>query len=428
MSPLQSDVPQTLDAWLTFAEGQHSREIAMGLERTRAVAERLEVRDVPGRFDYIIAGTNGKGSTTVALEALLLAQGATVGATLSPHVHVFNERVRLNGENASDECLCAAFRRVNEARGEIPLTYFEFAALVALEVFRQEAVEVAVLEVGLGGRLDAFNVVDADVAVVTSIGLDHQAFLGDDVEQIGREKAGVFRPGKPVVLGAVTESVRAQARELDCRVVELGAQVEVELRAGDWDYAGPAVAFDGLPAGALAPSNWALALSAAALRATPTRAQVEEAIARAWLPGRLERHVVAGRELLLDVAHNGAGAEFLATELERRYPGKRFLAVLGMLEDKDSAAVVRMLEAKVARWLTVPTEGARALSAAALEARLREAGQPSSGALGAAASFEEGLSGAVSSGADVDGILVLGSFSVVEQARNWLRTRSTATT
>ncbi|MCZ6619033.1 MAG: Mur ligase family protein, partial [Gammaproteobacteria bacterium] len=190
---------ECLNEWLDFIETVHPRDVELGLERVRAVAHAMGLIPPVSRT-VIVAGTNGKGSTAVFTESLLRLGGLKVGTTLSPHVHVFNERVRLDGEPCSDEMLCESFARVEEARGGVPLTYFEFASLVALDTFHTSAVDVAILEVGLGGRLDAFNVVDADVAAITSIGLDHQDYLGDELETIGSEKAGVLRREQHVVL------------------------------------------------------------------------------------------------------------------------------------------------------------------------------------------------------------------------------------
>jgi len=403
---------RTLDEWLAFAEATHPHEIEMGLERTRTVAERLGVLRGPWQHATIVAGTNGKGSSCVALEALLLAAGHTVGTTLSPHVHRFNERVRIDGEEADDGLLCEAFARVDEARGEVPLTYFEFAALAALETFRRLAVDSVILEVGLGGRLDAFNVIDADTAIVTSIGLDHQAFLGNDVETIGREKAGVFRADQTVVLGAVSESVREAARALHCRTLEAGRDFSVTESAFEWAYESQDLRLPGLPRGALAPANCALAIAAFAQRHTPDRALAAAALESAWLPGRLEAAAIEGAPVLLDVAHNPAGAEFLRDQLAIRHPGRRFVAVLGMLKDKDPLGVVNALDAVVTRWVTVSTSGSRGQSAEALAARL-----PDGTHVSTAGSMQAALTAASSCPSEADGILVLGSFSAVEQAR-----------
>jgi len=412
MMPLVQVSERTLNGWLAFAEATHPREIEMGLERTRAVAARLGLLAAPWRASYIVAGTNGKGSTCVTLESLLKGAGHSVGTTLSPHIHRFNERVRVAGREAGDAVLCAAFEAVDRARGDIPLTYFEFSALVALEVFRREAVETVILEVGLGGRLDAFNVIDADTAIVTSIGLDHQEFLGTDLAQIGREKAGVFRPGQTVVLGAVTQSVRDAATALDCRVRASGRDFTVTESAGAWCFENDEVRLEGLPRGALAPANSALAIAAFGATHPLDRDAVASALEGAWLPGRLEAAEHGGRPVLIDVAHNPAGAEFLNEQLTRRWPGARFVAVLGMLRDKDPVGVVRALGDTVTRWITVPTHGNRGQSAEALAARLP--GEPPAQA---ATDMGAALTAARSCGASADGILVLGSFSAVEQAR-----------
>lgn len=411
-APLSAVTERSLDDWLGFAEAIHPHEIEMGLERTRTVADRLGLLQASWRHAYIVAGTNGKGSTCVALEALLLNAGESVGTTLSPHVHRFNERVRVNGEEVDDALLCDAFATVDAARGEVPLTYFEFAALVALETFRRLAVDCMILEVGLGGRLDAFNVIDADTAIVTSIGLDHQAFLGDDVETIGREKAGVFRPGQTVVLGAVSQSVRDAAAALDCQTLEAGRDFVVTESTGEWSFDSGAVRLDGLPIGALAPANCALAIAAFATRHGVDRAEVAAALEAAWLPGRLEAVTLDGAAVILDVAHNPAGAAFLREQLALRHPGRRFVAVLGMLKDKDPAGVVGALDDLVTRWITVPSSGSRGQSADELAARLPDGTDVSS-----ATSMPAALTAARSCQTQSDGILVLGSFSAVEQAR-----------
>ena len=406
--------PRNLDDWLAYAERSHSQEIDMGLTRVREVADRMALLEPGATRFVIVAGTNGKGSTTVAIAALLQEMGFKTGATLSPHVHRFNERVQIGGAQLDDEHLCAAFAAVDAARGEIALTYFEFATLVALESFRREAVDVAVLEVGLGGRLDAFNIVAAEIAVVTSIGLDHQAFLGDDLEQIGREKAGVFRAGQTVVLGAVTQSVRDAAASLHCRILAAGEQFESTEQQDSWSYRSDSMQFEQLPRGGLAPANWSMALTVVEQFAPPSRAQLEAALHTARLPGRLERWQCAGRSLVLDVAHNPAGARFLQQQLERVFPERHFLGILGMLSDKKPVEVVAELRC-VSAWLLVPTSGARGQSAEALRARLEDRIT-----VEIAVDFESALQQALSSAAEGSGILIAGSFSIVEQARNWL--------
>ncbi len=422
-----------LRQWLEHAEHVHSVGIDLGLDRVGRVAERLGFEAPahrPAPRTVIVAGTNGKGSTCVAVEALLRSAGLRVGTTLSPHVHVFNERVRIDGALADDDTLCAAFARVEDARGAIPLTYFEFAALVAMECFRGAGVDVAVLEVGLGGRLDAFNLVDADVAVITSIGLDHQAFLGNDVETIGREKAGVMRAGQRVVLGRrVSRSVVEAARQLGCHSTRLGEDFHVRQAPDHWEFAGAGRRVQGLEVGALAPDNCALAMEVAAhvIAAAKLPEQSDQAVctalAGASLAGRMEAWQIGGddgRLLILDVAHNPDGARFLAEQLACRHPGRRYVAVLGTLADKDSAGVVAALAEPVHTWVCVPTRGARGLAAEDLAQRARQAGVQCP--VVAVSDVAHGLARAFSLCLAGDGMLAFGSFDLVEQMREILTT------
>lgn len=422
MTPSASP-PRTLNDWLAYAESVHPVGIDMGLERVGQVAGRMGLVHPPqaaAQRAVIVAGTNGKGSACMALETLLLAAGRRVGTTLSPHVHVFNERVRIDGALATDAMLCTAFEAVETARGETPLTYFEFSALVALDCFRRAGVEFMVLEVGLGGRLDAFNIVDAELAIITSIGVDHQAYLGNDPEVIGREKAGVLRPRQRVVLGSeVSGSVRAAAANLDCTVTRLGRDVHIRERAGCWDFDSPAQQLAGLPYGALAPYNCALALAAAEALVGPAAPGAGPALARTTLPGRFETWQLAdGRLLILDVAHNPAGAQFLCAALQRRHPGRRFIAVLAMLADKDGAGVASAMDGVVHDWVCVPTHGDRALPAAVLAERITAAAPAAP--IHTEADERQGLSRALSLCAPEDGILVFGSFGLAGRMRDVL--------
>ena len=223
-----------LAAWLDYIETIHPSNWELGLDRIGRVADRLELRQ-PAPTSVIVAGTNGKGSTCVCLEQVLLAAGLTVGCTLSPHVHVFNERVRVNGRELDDGGLCEAFQIIEAGRGDIQLTYFEFTSLAALYCFKRAAVDVAVLEVGLGGRLDAFNIVDGDIAVITSIGIDHTDYLGDTRERIGTEKAGVLRPGQQVMLGPdMPASVLEPALGLARSCLRIGHEIDFGWRGTGW--------------------------------------------------------------------------------------------------------------------------------------------------------------------------------------------------
>ena len=289
----------SLDEWLQYVESVHPRSIELGLDRVRRVAQRLDVLP-PAPLSIIIAGTNGKGSTAVAAEALGMAAGLRVGTTLSPHVHRFNERVRLQGRPMEDEPLARLFDRVDDARGEDSLTYFEYSALVALLAFKQARVDLGVLEVGLRGRLDAFNIVDADIAVVTSIGLDHQDWLGSDLEQIGREKAGVFRSGHPVVVGAVTESVIEAAHNLGCPISRLGSEFEIRESPLKWTWRRPGHADLQIPRCNLAPANCALAATALADRLQLTDTAIAEALSELTLTGRMEHWRIGTVQVIVD--------------------------------------------------------------------------------------------------------------------------------
>jgi dihydrofolate synthase/folylpolyglutamate synthase len=419
--------PRSLAQWLAYIETVHPSQIDMGLDRVRTVAERLGFTPpafAPAPRSVIVAGTNGKGSTCIFTEALLLSAGLRVGTTLSPHLHRFNERVRVDGVPLADGLLCEAFERVEAARAGVALTYFEFSALVALERFRAAEVDVAVLEVGLGGRLDAFNLVSADVAAVTSIGLDHQDYLGNDLESIGREKAGVMRPGQAVVLGGdVTDSVTSRARDLGCRVQRAGETFHVRLQPDCWSYDGAAGAFRDLPWGSLAPENCAIGIEVAAHFTPIDGALVARAIQQAVLAGRCESRAVSDQLVVLDVAHNPAGAAFLCRQLRARYPGRRFRAVLGMLADKDAAGVVEALAPVVSEWICISTPGPRGLSATALMGRLPR-GTAGRTAANASEALDIALQSAALPSAAEGGILAVGSFSAVGQVGDCLDSRA----
>lgn len=415
---------RSLVEWLDWAGRQHPVGIDMGLERVSQVAERLGF-EAPGRRpaprSIIVAGTNGKGSTTIFTEALLRACGFRVGATISPHIHTFNERVRIDGQAVDDATLTTAFAAVEAARGDITLTYFEYSALVALWTFRAAEVDVAVLEVGLGGRLDAMNLVSADIAIVTSIGLDHEAFLGSDIEGIGREKAGVFRPGCTAVIGSdVTRSVHDEASRLGCHIRVMGRDFHVETTPHSWSWKSADLILEELHWGQLAPYNCALALEAVRALAPVTKTNVSAALSEATLPGRCELWSLAGTRVIVDVAHNPAGAVFLRDLLAHRYPAVRFVAILGMLADKDASGVPPAFAGSAVEcWIATSSRGPRGRSAADLARQLpaddvRVADTPAE-ALDAALAV-------VRSGA-ADAVLGFGSFSLVEDLRNELQAR-----
>ena len=401
-----------LEHWLDYIETIHPSNWELGLDRIGAVADRLELRK-PAPVSVIVAGTNGKGSTCVCLEQALIAAGLTVGCTLSPHVHRFNERVRVNGLELDDAGLCAVFEVIEAGRGDTLLTYFEFTSLAALYCFKQAAVEVAVLEVGLGGRLDAFNIVDADIAVITNIGIDHTDWLGETVELIGAEKAGVLRHGQQVMLGPdMPASVLEPAVELSRNCMRIGREIEYQRRPdGRWRLDLNGRTLNDLSGGRLPMANCALALAAASSICSIDETAARAAIDRAWMPGRCEEIVCKGRRWVVDVAHNPLGAGYLRSELPRRYPDGRVLAVLGTLADKDAEGILAALDDIVVQWILVDAPPPRGLAAKALAERL---GCPEFSVAGPVA---RGLAEAGSLAQPRDVILVFGSFATAEAAR-----------
>src|SRR5262245_38435807 len=364
---------RSLAEWLAQQEKSHPSAIDLDLARVRAVAQRLAL--LPARFVAVtVAGTNGKGSTVAYLDALFRHAGKRTGRFTSPHLVRYNERICIDGVECSDADLIASFERIDAARGATTLTFFEYNALAALDAFARARVDVAVLEVGLGGRLDATNIVDADVGVVCSIGLDHVDWLGDSVEQIGREKAGIFRPGRPAVLGLapMPVSVWKVIDELGARPVAPGQEYRVRLHGETWDFeCGELRLFD-LPPPALAGEhqvgNAATALAAIVAGGFDVHldhARVTAALRGVHVAGRFQR-IPGDVEWILDVAHNVPAAEILRDNLRRLPRARRTLAVCGILGDKDIRGITSRLAADVDAWILASLGGARAVSTAQL--------------------------------------------------------------
>ncbi len=410
---------RTLPEWLDYIGAVHPRSIDLGLERVRVVADRLRVLP-PAPRNLVIAGTNGKGSTSIYCEAMLRGAGLKVGTTLSPHLHRFNERIRLDGKPVADARIVEAFERVEAARGTSTLTYFEYSILAALVLFRDAALDVCVLEVGLGGRLDAVNLVDADVAVITSIGLDHQEYLGNDVESIAREKAGVMRSGKPCVFGEplVPRSIASRAEALEAPLLVRGRDFDLTSDGEAWTFVDSAGESGPCRTIRLAPGNVAASNAATAVAAVQCllgdAADIPlmcDAARFAALPGRYEQRRHGGREFVLDVAHNPHGAGFLARQLARDGVGRRTIAVMGCLKDKDAAGIVAALAGTVSEWIFVTTQTPRGQAATVT---LDKAGAGHRGRAGG--TLEAGIAMAIEQTDENDRIVVLGSFDVVERA------------
>ncbi len=372
-----------LEGWLRRLEILHPKKIDLSLDRVETVLCALGIRQPP----YLIlsvAGTNGKGSCVALLERIYDCAGYRVGSYTSPHLWRFNERVRLNGVQASDAELVDMFAAIESARGQTTLSYFEFATVAALLYFVRQNVEIAILEVGLGGRLDAVNAVDADLALLTSIDLDHERWLGNTREEIGAEKAGILRSGKPAVIadGNPPNSVLDRAAALDTSVLQAGVDFGYRIHPdGSWDYLGKVSAIERLPQpslkGQVQYANAAACL--AAVEALRAELPVEDdalasAISTVQLPGRLQRAQIVGVDWIFDVAHNPAAAHVLAEELRRDPATGRTFAIVGLMADKDLAGVFEPLAELVDTWLVTCAESERASEPQALAAALKELG------------------------------------------------------
>lgn len=409
----------TVADWLAWQQVAHPFAIDMGLERVGEVWRRLG--SPRARSVLTVGGTNGKGSVAAALDAMLSAAGYDTGLFTSPHLVRYHERIRVRGRDVGDAALLEAFERIDAARGDVSLSFFEWNALAAFLVFARERVDVSILEVGMGGRLDAANLPDADVAAVVSVGLDHREWLGATVEQIGAEKAGIFRAGRPAIFGSrrMPDSVGREAERLGAELRRLGPDFDYVERADGWDYVGFRSRRRELPlpslAGAAQLPNAACAL-AVLEAAEPGLLVPDEAVraglGRIRLPGRFQ--IVEGDpEWILDVAHNPDAARCLAANLAARRSAGRTIAVCGILGDKDVESIVRALADAVGRWIAVGLEGERALAPDALAARMAQAtGQPVESAVDVAA----GCRLAASVAAPGDRILAFGSFLTVGPA------------
>jgi len=406
----------SLADWLTRIESWSPSEIVLGLERVREVLGRLQPR-LPQTV-LTIGGTNGKGSSVELAQSLCASAGYVTGAYTSPHISDYNERIRVNGEAVDDATIVAAFEIVDRARGDVPLTYFEFGTLAALQVFAARAVDVAVLEVGMGGRLDAVNAIEPTASLITNVSMDHMAWLGNDVEAIGTEKAGILRPGKPGIFASpeVPESVRRVAAELGADLRVAGKDFGAERDGDGWRWWGRGHRLDGLVAPALpGPAQYANAagvlalLESAGLLDLLERDRVNAALRALRLPGRMQR-VTDTHHWLLDVAHNPAAAGVLAAALRETDHRAPTVMVVGMLDDKDVEDVVGPLAPLADRWIAMTADSHRALPAEELARRIANA---TGRACLEASTLEEALEAARAVAGRAGRIVVTGSFYTV---------------
>ena len=416
MRPLPS--ARGLSDWLGWIEQLHPRVIDLGLERVAAVLQAMKLAR-PSFTVITVGGTNGKGSTVTLCDAILRAAGYRVGAYMSPHLIRYNERVRVDGRMVSDRELCDAFERVEAHRGDARLTYFEYGTIAALDIFTRQSVDIAILEVGMGGRLDAVNAVDPDIAVVTSIGIDHVDWLGPDRESIGREKAGIFRAARPAVCGDLDPpaSLIDSAERSGATLYRIGREFSAMPAPPGWSYQFGERLRAGLPfpllRGDYQLRNAACALTALELladRHPTTQAQIRQGLLTAFVPGRFQ--VLPGAvPTILDVAHNEQAAQALADNLAQHRVLGRTHAVFGMLVDKSIADVARAVADRVDAWYAVTLGGARGARADNIARALVQAG-----VRGSVAQFDSAVAGyeaARAAAGPTDRVLVFGSFYTV---------------
>jgi dihydrofolate synthase/folylpolyglutamate synthase len=423
---------RSLADWLRWQETLHPSAIDLGLDRMHRTLQRLQWQQ-PACPVITVAGTNGKGSTVALTSQILRAAGYRVGTFTSPHLIRYNERIVIDGREMSDASLVAAFERIDAARGTDTLTFFEFNTLAALLVFDTAGVDAIVLEVGLGGRLDSVNAVDADVAIVTSIALDHCDWLGSDLESIGREKAGIFRADKPAIFGSrdMPASIGEVAEQLGTPLYRLGQEFNWRHDGDGWFWRGRHSSYSNLPRPALHgelqfdnASAVLCALECLSTRLAVKREAIEAGLQNVTLTGRFQvvrRSEPVAVEWILDVAHNPAAAQALAGQLASRSTSGRTIAVCGILGDKDIESIATTLRDSFDAWIIVGLTSARSVPVDGLALRLANTGARITKT---AATVAEGCEAAQGMAHTGDRIVVFGSFLTVGPALEWLQARS----
>lgn len=360
-------IPQAtspLTVWLDYLSTIHTSAIDLGLDRVSKVAQYAQLTK-PAPTVITVAGTNGKGSTCAMLEAILLDAGYRVGVYSSPHLIRYTERVRIDGQELDEQLHSQAFSAIEQLRGETSLSFFEFGTLAALWLFQQQAVDVVVLEVGLGGRLDATNVVDHDVSIITSLAVDHVDWLGDDINVIGYEKAGIFRAHRPAICGQPTPpaTVAAYADEIQAEFYQVGIQFSYLDQGSSWDWQSGPFDLKELPKPGLPLANAATALMALGVSGLDiSDVNIVNGLSKVTLAGRMQL-LSADPVIILDVAHNPHSAQYLARQLKEKYVGKTIHAVIGMLHDKDIKQTIHELIDVISDWYPADLHGPRAAKA-----------------------------------------------------------------
>lgn len=413
----------TLQGWLGWQEGLHPLTIDLGLERADQVFAALNPRRVKP-LTITVAGTNGKGSCVAYLEAIYKAQGYRVGAYTSPHILQYNERIKIDGQPVSDELICAAFSRIESVRANNSLSYFEFGTLAALDIFWRAELDIQLLEVGLGGRLDVVNIVDPDIALVSSIGIDHVYWLGDTREAIGREKAGIFRAGTPAIVGdpQPPDSLIQVAAEKHAQLYCIGRDFGYQKQQTTWDWFAGAEQISQLPTPALKgehqyrnAASVILAIRLLAERLPVSVAAIGRGIGHVELAGRFQ--LISGDiPVLIDVGHNPEAVSTLVDYLQAYFPDKRVLAVFSMMKDKDISGVLEIMKPVVTQWFFAPLANTRATSETAMREIFLQSSMPnvSFGHTG----FSDAFSAAKEYAQVGDLLLVFGSFFLVSDCLN----------
>lgn len=414
----QNLIPQatsSLAVWLDYLANIHTSAIDLGLDRVQAVAQKANLTK-PAPTVITVAGTNGKGSTCAIMEAILLDAGYRVGVYSSPHLIRYNERVRINGLELSDEKHAQSFSFIEEQRGEISLSLFEFGTLAALRLFQTEKVDVVLLEVGLGGRLDATNVVDHDVSVITSLAIDHVDWLGDDINVIGYEKAGIYRSGKPAICGQPKPpaTVAAHADDIGALLHQVGIQFSYELVSDTtWNWRSGRFELTQLPVPSLPLPNAATALMALGCAELDlSDINIVNGLKNVTLAGRMQK-ISDAPTIILDVAHNPHSAQYLADQLQQRYAQRTIHMVVGMLHDKDVESTLKQLQPISSAWYPASLSGPRAAKAEELCRHLEQY-------VGQFTNPVSAFEAAMAQAKENDVIVVVGSFHTVgEVLEHW---------
>lgn len=418
----------TLRAWLDWQESLHPLAIDLGLERVARVYHALNPkRSKPTTIT--VAGTNGKGSCIAYLEAIYRAEGYRVGAYSSPHILKYNERIKIDGTPVSDECICATFARIENVRGDTSLSYFEFGTLTALDIFRRADVDIQLLEVGLGGRLDAVNIVDPDIALISSIGIDHVDWLGATREAIGREKAGIFRAATPAIVGDLQPpaSVVQTAHDKNATLYCINQDFGYKKQADGWEWFAGKQGITNLPEPSLKGEHQYRNASAAILAVkllSPNLpvadSSIRNGLKNTQLLGRFQ--LISDKiPLLLDVGHNPEAVKTLVDYLAAHFPNKKIHAIFSMMKDKDISTVLQLMNPVVYDWFFAPLGNPRAVTEPMMRKLFAECGIRRShfGFSGFKSAYEAATSQAQSD----DLLLVFGSFFLVSDCLNEFENR-----